>query len=98
VITNGVLLKSPRPNYNAQLTVRADGSMSIGQQTYTGTITDGTATTTLASVNVINDVTAGGITRITPPSAPPVHCRPPRSSSPVIRSLPASSSTRSRPV
>ncbi len=66
VITNGQLLKSPRPDYNAQLTVRADGSMAIGPETYTGTITDGPASAPLTSVNVLNDVTAGGITRITP--------------------------------
>jgi exopolysaccharide biosynthesis protein len=66
VITNGRLLKSPRPDYNAQLTVRADGSMAIGPETYTGTLTDGPASTALNSVNVVNDVTAGGITRLTP--------------------------------
>src|ERR1051326_3001667 len=29
VVTNGRLLKSPRPNYNAQLTVRADGELGV---------------------------------------------------------------------
>lgn len=66
VVTNGQLLKSPRPDYNAQFTVRADGSMVIGPQTYHGTVTDGTANSPLASVNVVNDVAAGGITRVTP--------------------------------
>jgi len=41
--------------------------MAIGPETYTGTITDGPASTALNSVNVVNDVTAGGITRVTPP-------------------------------
>jgi len=66
VVTGGQLLKSPRPNYNAQLTVRADGSMVIGPETYTGTVTDGPASAPLASVNVVNDVATGGITRVTP--------------------------------
>jgi len=66
VVTDGQLLKSPRSDYNAQLTVRADGSMVIGPETYTGTVTDGTASSPLASVNVVNDVAAGGITRVTP--------------------------------
>ncbi|MFI9383078.1 phosphodiester glycosidase family protein [Kutzneria sp. NPDC052558] len=66
VITEGRVLKSPRPNYNAQLGVRADGSMVIGPQTYAGTVADGTASSPLASVNVVNDEAAGQITRITP--------------------------------
>lgn len=66
VVTNGQLLKSPRPNYNAQLTVRSDGSMVIGQESYRGTITDGTLSTPLTSVDVVNDVAANGITRVTP--------------------------------
>lgn len=66
VVANGWLLKSPRPGYNAQLTVRADGSMVIGPENFGGTITDGSASTTLTSVNVVNDVAAGGITEVTP--------------------------------
>ena len=66
VVTDGRLLKSPRRNYNAQLTVRADGSMVIGPETYAGTVTDGSAGSPLASVNVVNDVPTGGITRVTP--------------------------------
>ncbi|HEX9338401.1 MAG TPA: hypothetical protein VF892_21065, partial [Pseudonocardiaceae bacterium] len=66
VVTDGQLLKSPRAHYNAQLVVRADGSMAIGPQDYTGTVTDGSASSPLASVNVVNDVAAGAITRITP--------------------------------
>jgi exopolysaccharide biosynthesis protein len=64
VISNGVVLKSPRPDYNAQLGVRPDGSMVIGPENYTGTITDGTAIHALTSVNVVNDVPSG-ITEVT---------------------------------
>lgn len=66
VVTDGTVLKSPRPNYNAQLSVRADGSMVIGPQSFTGTVTDGPAGTPLASVNVVNDAAAGQITQVTP--------------------------------
>jgi exopolysaccharide biosynthesis protein len=66
VVTGGQLMKSPRPNYNAQLTVRADGSMAIGPENYSGTVTDGGTSFPLASVNVVNDVANGGITRVTP--------------------------------
>jgi exopolysaccharide biosynthesis protein/uncharacterized protein YjdB len=64
VISNGVLLKSPRPNYNAQLGIEPDGSMVIGQENFTGSITDGTATHALTSVNVVNDEPTG-ITEVT---------------------------------
>lgn len=66
VITNGTLLKSPRPNYNAQLGIRPDGSLVMGPETFTGSITDGPDSHPLASVNVVNDEAAGGITEITP--------------------------------
>ncbi|MCU1679593.1 MAG: Ig domain protein group 2 domain protein [Amycolatopsis sp.] len=66
VISDGRLLKSPRPGFNAQLGVRADGSMVLGPQGFTGTIADGTSTHALASVNVVNDIVAGGITEVTP--------------------------------
>ncbi|KAA2261331.1 hypothetical protein F0L68_17980 [Solihabitans fulvus] len=66
VITGGQLRKSPRPDYNAQLGVRADGSMVIGAQTYTGTITVGGASHELRSVNVVNDLADGAVTRVTP--------------------------------
>lgn len=66
VITDGKLLKSPRPDFNAQLGIRADGSMVLGPQEFTGTITDGAAVQSLASVNVVNDVAAGAITEVTP--------------------------------
>ncbi|HJP79982.1 MAG TPA: phosphodiester glycosidase family protein [Pseudonocardiaceae bacterium] len=64
VISNGVVLKSPRPNYNAQLAIKPDGSMVIGQENFTGTITDETASHALTSINVVNDV-PNGITEVT---------------------------------
>lgn len=66
VITDGKLLKSPRPDFNAQLGVRADGSVVLGPQDFTGTVTDGAGTHALASVNVVNDLVTGGITEVTP--------------------------------
>ncbi|QWF83264.1 phosphodiester glycosidase family protein [Amycolatopsis sp. CA-230715] len=66
VITDGKVLKSPRPRFNAQLGVRADGSMVLGPQEFSGTVTDGAASRPLTSVNVVNDVAAGGITEVTP--------------------------------
>jgi exopolysaccharide biosynthesis protein len=65
VITDGVVLKSPRGAYNAQLAVRPDGSAVIGPETYTGVVTDGASSTPLASLNVVGDAAAGRITRIT---------------------------------
>lgn len=64
VISNGVVLKSPRPDYNAQLGIKPDGSMVIGPENFTGTITDGTAAHPLTSINVVNDV-PNGITELT---------------------------------
>ncbi|MEU6204246.1 phosphodiester glycosidase family protein [Micromonospora musae] len=64
VITDGKLLKSPRPSYNAQLGVRADGSIVLGPQSFSGSITDGAAAHPLTSVNVVNDLATGGITEV----------------------------------
>lgn len=64
MISNGVIMKSPRPDYNAQLGIKPDGSMVIGPENFTGTITDGPATEPLTSVNVVNDV-PNGITELT---------------------------------
>jgi hypothetical protein len=63
---SGRVLKTPRPGFNAQLGVRADGSMVLGPQTFTGSVTDGTSSHALASVNTVDDVAAGGITEVTP--------------------------------
>jgi exopolysaccharide biosynthesis protein len=65
VVSGGTILKSPRPGFDAQLTVRSDGSASIGPQTFAGQITDDEQSTPLASVNVVDDAAAGRITEIT---------------------------------
>jgi exopolysaccharide biosynthesis protein len=66
VISNGRLLKSPTPGFASQLGIRPDGTMVMGPETFQGTITDGTATHALTSVNTVDDVAAGGITEVTP--------------------------------
>ncbi|MYS19512.1 MULTISPECIES: phosphodiester glycosidase family protein [unclassified Streptomyces] len=66
VVTDGRLLKSPKPGFASQLGIRPDGTMVMGPQTFTGTVTDGTATRPLTSVNTVDDVAAGGVTEVTP--------------------------------
>ncbi|WP_433181439.1 phosphodiester glycosidase family protein [Actinoallomurus sp. CA-150999] len=66
IMANGRLLKSPQPDFNAILGVKPDGSMVIGPQTYSGTVTDGGASHAITSVNTVTDVAAGGISRLTP--------------------------------
>jgi Phosphodiester glycosidase len=51
VIAGGRLLKSPQAGFNAQRGVRPDGSMVIGPQSYGGTVTDGSASHAVTSVN-----------------------------------------------
>ncbi|MEU1620688.1 phosphodiester glycosidase family protein [Streptomyces sp. NPDC005722] len=66
IMTDGRLLKSPKPGFASQLGVKPDGTMVMGPQTFSGTITAGSATRALTSVNTVNDLTAGGITEVTP--------------------------------
>jgi exopolysaccharide biosynthesis protein len=66
VIRDGRLVKSPSPSWPADLGVRPDGSLVIGTQGYAGTLTDGTATHPLASVNTTDTLSGNGITRVTP--------------------------------
>ncbi len=66
VISDGVLMKTPKPGFASQLGVRPDGSLVMGPETFSGTITDGAATHALTSVNTVNDLAAGGITEVTP--------------------------------
>ncbi|WP_329186422.1 phosphodiester glycosidase family protein [Actinacidiphila glaucinigra] len=66
IMTDGRLLKSPKPGFASQLGVKPDGTIVMGPQTFSGTITDGSATRALTSVNTVNDLTAGGITEVTP--------------------------------
>ena len=66
VISDGTILKSPRANFAAQLGVKPDGTMVMGPENFSGTVTDGTQSHALASVNTTNDSAAGGITELTP--------------------------------
>ncbi|MDX2649745.1 phosphodiester glycosidase family protein [Streptomyces sp. PA03-1a] len=66
IMTDGRLLKSPKPGFASQLGVKPDGTMVMGPETFSGTITAGSATRALTSVNTVNDVTSGGITEVTP--------------------------------
>ncbi|MGW4882805.1 phosphodiester glycosidase family protein [Streptomyces sp. NPDC004262] len=66
VMTDGRLLKSPKAGFASQLAVKADGTLVMGPETFSGTITAGTATRALTSLNTVNDVAGGGITEVTP--------------------------------
>lgn len=66
VISNGTMLKSPQPNFNAQLGVKPDGTIVMGPENFSGTVTDGAASYPLSSVNTEGDAAAGRITEITP--------------------------------
>lgn len=65
-VVNGQILKSPPASYNAELSVLPDGSMTIGPETFSGTVTDGQATEPLGSVNIPANAASGQITEITP--------------------------------
>lgn len=66
VITDGTMLKSPQPNFNAQLGVKPDGTIVMGPESFSGTVTDGAESYPLSSVNTEGDAAAGRITEITP--------------------------------
>ncbi|MFD0136505.1 phosphodiester glycosidase family protein [Streptomyces sp. NPDC127159] len=66
IMTDGRLLKSPEPGFASQLGVKPDGTMVMGPETFSGTITAGSANHALTSVNTVNDVASGGITEVTP--------------------------------
>ncbi|HUN32766.1 MAG TPA: phosphodiester glycosidase family protein [Trebonia sp.] len=65
-VVNGQIYKSPPVGYNAELSVLANGTMKIGQENFSGTITDGSATEPLTSVNIPADAAAGKVTEVTP--------------------------------
>ncbi|HEY1734270.1 MAG TPA: phosphodiester glycosidase family protein, partial [Acidimicrobiales bacterium] len=65
VISDGTILKSPTPDFDAQLGVRPDGSIVMGQENFSGTVTDGTQSYPLTSVNTEGDEAAGKITELT---------------------------------
>ncbi|GHH74660.1 hypothetical protein GCM10018793_16400 [Streptomyces sulfonofaciens] len=66
VISDGRLLKTPRTGFASQLGIRRDGSMVMGPETFSGTITDGSASHPLTSVNTVDDIASNGITEVTP--------------------------------
>ena len=66
VVVDGRLVKSPNPGWNQNLVVRADGSIGIGAEAYSGTATDGSASHPISSVNFVDDLSANGLVRITP--------------------------------
>jgi exopolysaccharide biosynthesis protein len=65
-VVGGQIYKSPPSGFNAELSVLADGTMSIGQENFSGTITNGTAAEPLTSVNILSDAAAGNVTEVTP--------------------------------
>jgi exopolysaccharide biosynthesis protein len=65
-VVDGQIDKSPPSGYNAELSVLANGTMTIGQENFAGTITDGTASEPLTSINIPSDAAAGHITEVTP--------------------------------
>ncbi|BBB02156.1 hypothetical protein RVR_9898 [Actinacidiphila reveromycinica] len=67
VVRDGRLLKSPEPSRPADLWVRRDGTIGIGTETYSGTLTDRTsaASTPLTGVNAVDDLGAGALLRVT---------------------------------
>lgn len=66
VVQDGRLVKSPNPARPWNLVVRADGSIGIGDESYTGTVTDGAASHPISSVNTVGDLASNGLVRITP--------------------------------
>lgn len=66
VVINGRLVKSPSPSWNQNLVVRADGTIAIGTESYSGTVTDGSASHAITSVNTVGDLSSNGLERITP--------------------------------
>ena len=65
-VVDGQIYKSPPAGFNAELSVLADGTMKIGQEKFSGTITDGPASESLTSVNIPADAAAGRVTEVTP--------------------------------
>lgn len=66
VVIDGRLVKSPDPAWNADLWVRHDGTVGIGTETYTGTLTDGAASAAITSVNTVNSLSGDAVVRVTP--------------------------------
>ena len=65
-VVDGQILKTPPPGFDAELSVLPDGSMTIGEEDFSGTITSGSASHPLTSINNLADAEGGGITEATP--------------------------------
>ncbi|MGN6126241.1 MAG: phosphodiester glycosidase family protein [Humibacter sp.] len=65
-IVDGEIWKSPQHNHAGTFVVLDDGTAAIRDEEFSGTITDGSATHALYSVNWTSDATSGQITEITP--------------------------------
>jgi exopolysaccharide biosynthesis protein len=65
VVRDGRLMKSPNHDRPWDLWVRQDNSIGIGEETYTGTVTSGAASHAITSVNTVNDLSGGGLVRVT---------------------------------
>ncbi|HEY2672080.1 MAG TPA: phosphodiester glycosidase family protein [Rugosimonospora sp.] len=66
VVINGKVIKSPNSGWRSDLWVRQDGTIGIGTETYAGTVTDGSASRSVTSVNTLADLSSGGLVRVTP--------------------------------
>ncbi|MGI5138923.1 MULTISPECIES: phosphodiester glycosidase family protein [unclassified Streptomyces] len=66
VVIDGRLVKSPSPSWNQNLVVRTDGSIGIGKESYSGTLTDGSVSHVLNSVNTVEDIASHKLVRLTP--------------------------------
>ena len=68
VVIDGQLVKSPNADRPWDLWVHADGSIGIGAATYSGTVTAGSDSHALTSVNTVNDLSGAGgaLVRVTP--------------------------------
>lgn len=71
-IVDGEIWKSPQHNHDGTFLVRDDGTMAIQDEEFTGTITDGSNTHPLYSINWSADATGDNITEITPRLGGPV--------------------------
>ncbi|HEY2793695.1 MAG TPA: phosphodiester glycosidase family protein, partial [Micromonosporaceae bacterium] len=63
---NGTLDKSPDPARPWDLWVRNDGTVGIGVESYAGTVSDGSASHAITSVNTVAALAPNGLERITP--------------------------------
>ncbi|MBM9503738.1 phosphodiester glycosidase family protein [Actinacidiphila acididurans] len=66
VVTDGKLIKSPNSGWTSDMWVRQDGTVGIGTETYAGTVTDGSASHAIKSVNTLDDLSSNSLVRVTP--------------------------------